>query len=463
MAEERYEFDCVVVGAGTAGSAAAYHLARAGFRVALLEALTLSEAGARWVNGVPPWMFDRAGIAKPRHPERRGNGFPFILQGKNGEGRIKLAESPVWNVDTRLLVARLQDLARKSGTALFERVRIQHLDLESDRPVCLNVEAQTPEGIPANLCLRSRLFVDATGFSGAIRHLVPEISRHTPPVPRSHLCLAAQEVCAVKEKAGARAFLEKNFLRPGESLSFTGLSGGFSALMVTLAKNLEEVELLAGAIAEGPQLKGPELLKKTKEENPWIGETRFGGTGQIPLRRPYDRLAAPGIVLVGDAAGQVFPAHGSGTGIGMVAARILADAVKGKADPGSLEATWAYQAAFQREYGGLLASYDVFRRLSQSLSEGEVETLLASGLLTENSCRAGLVEELPRLSPSDLLATLRGAVVAPGLALRLLPALARMPLVASRYRRYPLEPDLDRLKSWSRSVARLFGENPDVI
>jgi len=463
MAEECRELDCVVVGAGTAGSAAAYHLARAGFRVALLEGRALTEAGACWVNGVPPWIFDRAGIAKPRHPERRGNGFPIILQGKNGEGRVKLAESPVWNVDTRLLVARLQDLARKSGAMLFERVRIQHLDLESDRPVSLNVEAPTPEGTQTKICFRARLFVDATGLSGAVRHLVPEISRHTPPVPRSHLCLAAQEVSAVKDQAGARAFLEKNSLRPGESLSFTGLSGGFSALMVTLSKNLEEVELLAGAIAEGPHLKGPELLKKTKMENPWIGETLFGGAGQIPLRRPYDRLAAPGIALVGDAACQVFPAHGSGTGIGMVAARILADSVKGRPDPGSLEATWAYQSAFQREYGGLLASYDVFRRLSQSLSEDEVETLIASGLLTENGCRAGLIEEMPRLSPSDLLATLRGVVVAPRLAFRLLPALARMPLVASRYRRYPLEPDLDRLKSWSRSVARLFGETPDLL
>ncbi|MDD5225526.1 MAG: FAD-dependent oxidoreductase [bacterium] len=462
MVEKVHDFDCVVVGAGTAGSAAAYHLARAGFRVALLEARALGEAGARWVNGVPSWMFERAGIAKPRHPERFGNGFPFIIQGKNGEGRIKLAESPIGNVDTRLLVARLQDLARKSGVPLFEQIRIQHLDLENDRPMSLTVEAQTPEGSREKMDFRARLFVDATGLSGAVRHLVPELSRHTPPVPRSHLCLAAQEVCAVKDQAGARSFLENNYLRPGESLSFTGVSGGFSALMITLAKNLEEVELLAGAIAEGPHLKGPELLKKTKEENPWIGEVRFGGAGPIPLRRPYDRLAAPGIALVGDAACQVFPAHGSGTGIGMVAARILADSVKGKNDPGSLEATWAYQSAFQREYGGLLASYDVFRRLSQSLSEGEVEALFASGLLTENSCRAGLIEEMPRLSFSELLATLRGAVVAPRLALRLLPALARMPLVASRYRRYPLEPDLDRLKKWSRSVARLFGENPDI-
>lgn len=156
--EKFHELYCVVVGAGTAGSAAAYHLARAGFRVALLEARALGEAGARWVNGVPPWMFDRAGIAKPRQTERRGNGFPFILQGKNGEGRIKLPESPVWNIDTRLLIARLQDLARKSGARVFERVRIQHLDLESNRPVSLNVEAQTPEGTQTKISFRARLF-----------------------------------------------------------------------------------------------------------------------------------------------------------------------------------------------------------------------------------------------------------------------------------------------------------------
>jgi hypothetical protein len=185
-----------------------------------------------------------------------------------------------------------------------------------------------------------------------------------------------------------------DYVRPGEDIGQT-VSGFYekvsTPVLTDISLDFGDIEVLDVYPQPLPDLfAGSQLVV--------VGRYRGEGTVTLGLSG-----AVNGEEQTFSYAGQVFPAHGSGTGIGMVAARILADAVKGKADPGSLEATWAYQAAFQREYGGLLASYDVFRRLSQSLSEGEVETLLASGLLTENSCRAGLVEEMPRLSPSDLL------------------------------------------------------------
>jgi len=50
-------FDVVIVGAGTAGASAAYQFARRGRRVALVDAKAFDASGARWVNGVAPWMF----------------------------------------------------------------------------------------------------------------------------------------------------------------------------------------------------------------------------------------------------------------------------------------------------------------------------------------------------------------------------------------------------------------------
>ena len=60
------KFDAVVAGAGSAGTAAALALARTGMKVALLEGRRRSKGGARWINGVPPWFFDRLGVARPR-------------------------------------------------------------------------------------------------------------------------------------------------------------------------------------------------------------------------------------------------------------------------------------------------------------------------------------------------------------------------------------------------------------
>src|SRR5690606_24952863 len=99
---------------------------------------------------------------------------------------------------------------------------------------------------------------------------------------------------------------------------------------------------------------------------------------------------APGIALVGDAACQVFPAHGSGIGIGLIAGRMLADAVEDASDPGNENVLWRYQAAFQREFGGLLVASDIFRRLSTEMGEEGVVALVRSGLMTMSATEGGL-------------------------------------------------------------------------
>ena len=122
MPPTRKDFDAVVVGAGTAGAAAALNLSRIGLQVALLERRPLEEAGARWVNFVPHWMFDRAQISAPAVPENRGMARAFVLTGKYLRSRLTIEPSPVMGVDVRLLVQRLHKLARQKGVQIFDRV-----------------------------------------------------------------------------------------------------------------------------------------------------------------------------------------------------------------------------------------------------------------------------------------------------------------------------------------------------
>lgn len=457
MAPEIRKRDVVVVGAGTAGSAAAVLLARSGRSVALIEARSHEEAGARWVNGVPPWMFDQAGIERPAGPEHRASGFPFTLLSHSGRARLILDPSPTWAVDVPKLTARLHDLARREGVELIDQAQVRGMEFDEGRPTAISVEREA-----SSFTLRASLFVDASGLNAVLRRQIPELSRSCPSVPRHHLCTAAQEVSEISDPAGARRFLEENDFRPGEYLFWTGVDGGFSTMSITVSADLKEAELLTGSIADGEHATGPDLMRGLRQLHPWIGKKIFGGEGLIPLRRPYDRPAAPGIALIGNAACQVFPAHGSGTGIGLIAARVLADSVREFDDPGSLEATWGYQAAFQREYGSLLAAYDVFRRLSQSLSGGDIEHMLKAGLILKNNFIAALDEVMPGISPRDLLFTVRGAIRAPFLAARIVPRLLRMPVVAGLYRRYPQSPDLGRLRHWSHTAAALFREQPDI-
>lgn len=460
--EGRDEYDVVVVGGGTAGAAAAWQFAAAGRRAALVEAQALDSAGATWVNAIPPWQFDAAGLARPTPPELRESAPCLHVFGPSARRRVVVAPPPGWPVDMRRLVARVQGLARGAGATLLPGLRLEGVTLEGDRPVAVRVVPTT--GGPERT-LRARLFVDATGLRGALLRRVPRLARACPPLPAGDLCVAAQEVAAVNDRAAARAFLQRHGAELGGALDWTGVAGGFSVLQVHVSEDLDEVDLLTGVVASGRHPTALDLLREFRLKNPWVGDRLFGGGGHIPLRRPYARLAAPGIALVGNAACQVFPAHASGIGAGLVAARLLAESTLAAdpGDPGSARAVWAYQAAFHRGVGATHHAYDLFRRVTQALTPAETDALFESGLVTTAGSRAALAQQLPPATPGEALALARAALRAPRLALKLGRALGRMPAVVAWCRGYPERPSERDLRLWTRGLARLLGVSADPV
>jgi flavin-dependent dehydrogenase len=158
----------------------------------------------------------------------------------------------------------------------------------------------------------------------------------------------------------------------------------------------------------------------------------------------------------------VFPVHGSGVGSGLVAARILAEAIAGFDDPGCERATWAYQAAFHRERGGVHAAYDVMRRATQRLDARTLDTLLASGLVSQQSTAAALAQELHSPTLGEIARLARSATRAPRAAAGLVGAALRMPAVVALYKRYPTTVDVRALRRWARGAAALCGHAADV-
>lgn len=451
-------FDIIVCGAGTAGAGAAYQLARVGKRVALLDRLPFSKAGARWINAVAPWQFERAGIALPKPPETIHEGAPAILESPGIHARVRIDDAALWEVDMRLLARRLQKLALAEKVASFEQTRIDHFEFEDGRPRALH--AKDKDG--ADISLRADLFVDATGIAAVLRGQVPALADSCPAVPKEHTCTAAQYVLEIADKEGALAFLEENDLPTGQTLTRLGVDGGFSTFNVFIDDELTHVSLLTGSIADGSHGTGPEMIQRWREENPWAGKVEFGGAGLIPIRRPYDRLAAPGIALIGNSASQVFPAHGSGIGVGLIAGRIMAETLGRLRDPGSLEATWAYQCAAQRELGTALAVSDIMRRASQRFTPEIVDAMIDGGFITPTTGRAALTQQAAAPSAGELFALARGAFRYLKLLMRLAPAGIKAARVQSLYRAYPDHPDGEALAHWSRRVARIFGEQPDI-
>jgi menaquinone-9 beta-reductase len=457
---ERRQLDAVVVGAGSAGAAAAWQLARRGLKVALLDRRPADGCGARWVNGIPAWMFDAARVPRPEPPELRDDKGGFLLLGKGERRRLLLPGSPLPSVDMPRLTERLQGLAVEEGVSFHDQTSLQEVELDGERPVAVRCLDRGVDG--RQLELRADLFVDATGLRGALRERVPALAAHCPRVPRAHTIEAVHQTCEVENLAGAESFVTHLGIRPGDGVSWVGVAAGLSTVAVRTNPTLTEVELLTGVGGLDPVTTAQQLMLDLTRRETWIGERLFGGSGLIPVRRPYDQLGAAGVALVGNAACQVFPAHGSGVGIGLIAGQLLAQAANSHGDPGSAAAIWDYQARFHRQHGALLGAYDVFRRLSNRLSGDDVDAMLAAGFIDPGSSLAAIDQRMPPMGMGLIGRTLLASLRAPRQATQMAPVLARMQRVHRAYRDHPRRPDGDALRRWSHRLAALFDERPDI-
>jgi flavin-dependent dehydrogenase len=401
--------DLCVVGAGTAGAALSFHAASRGLRVLCLDRRPLDGAGARWVNGVGRTDFAAAGIDVPTGPELRGGDSAFHLTAGWGPERLTLRDHGVLEVDMRHLVARLQTLASEAGAHVCGEVRVEGVEGHVVRTSAGSVEAD--------------VVADASGLGGA--KLLPSV-----PVPSTDICAAAQAVHEVADPAGARAFLDAHGVGEDETLCFSGVAGGYSIVNVRVAHG--EVGLLTGSIPADGHRSGRRLIADFLAEQPWIGAEVFGGHRAIPLGQPQPVLTRGRIVRLGDSAGQVFAAHGSGIAAGMVAARMLAEALADGEGPNDYAVRW------MRTHGGVFAAYDCFRRFSQRISLEELRVLFQSGLIDEASAAAGLAQTLPRFDPGLLVRMPGGLARAGGRLARSLASTAgRMGALMALYRAYP--------------------------
>lgn len=424
-------YDVAIVGAGTAGAAAAALCAEHGLSTICVDRRPLHEAGARWVNGVPSWCFPATGIEPPTGDELHASDHVFHLVVGWGPRRLSMRGHGLYDVDMRGLVERLQARARAAGAELRGEASVTGFD---GRRLTIGSDA-----------IEARWFVDASGLGGA------RLLRQGP-VARHDLCAAAQWVHELADPDAARAWLERQHAREGETLCFTSVAGGYSIVSVRVepphAGRPPAVSLLTGSIPAAGHPGGQRLLDDFVDAHPWIGARRAGGSRAIPLGRPHDVLAAGNVALLGDAAGQVFSAHGSGIAAGLVAARLLADTLAAGGGPE------AYGVQWQRRFGGTFAAYDVFRRFSQRLELDEVGAMVQAGVLDASSSIAALRQELPRPSPRQLAAQARGLLRSPRLARRLAPVLARLVAAQALYRSYPA--DVTQRARWSTWAARLL-------
>ena len=421
--------DVLIAGGGTAGAAAARALAQRGLSVTLFERRPLQEAGARWVNGVPAWAFEAAGVAAPAGDELVGQHEIFHMVAGFDGPKLRVPARGLLDVDMRALGARLLDEAAAAGAQVCGGVGVRGHREEAD-----GVVVETDEG-PR----RGRFFVEARGLGA-------EGSRSD----RRSLCTAVQEVRALADEAAAVRFVESRGAAVGEALCFTCVAGGFSVVNVRVELHPRPlVSLLTGSVPAEGAPSGRVLLDRFVAANPWIGPVRYGGARAIPLHAPRALLHQGRVLRLGDSAGQVFAVHGSGTAAGLIGGRLLAETLAGGGDG------LAWTRAWQQAHGGLFAAAAAFAMASRAFTTADLGRLIGRGLMSPALATPGLLQRPMKPSPSALPGLALGVLRAPALAARLAPTLLQMERLEWHHRRVPAEPAA--LATWAEVRHRLLG------
>ncbi|MGY1681760.1 geranylgeranyl reductase family protein [Geodermatophilus sp. SYSU D01176] len=350
--------DVLVVGAGPAGSSAAWHLARAGLDVAVLEKARLPREKVcgdgltpRGVKALDDMGVDTAGWV--RHKGLR----------VTGGGQVAEVDWPVldrW--PSHSLVRNRRDLdaglaghAVAAGARLVQEVAVTGPLLDDAGRVAGVHTEEGPDRTPATW--RARLVVSAEGLSGRLAKALGLLRREDRPLGvavRRYVSTPRTDDDYLDVSFDLSAGGPSADSMPGYGWAFgmgDGTSNvGFGLLDRRRGTGAEPRAVLRGWLATLPEQWG-------------LGEehavTPLRGAG-LPMALHRGPAYTRGLLLAGDAAGTVNPFNGEGISYALETGRMAAEAaVEGLAAPEGL----AREAVLRRYPARLRAEYGRHHRL----------------------------------------------------------------------------------------------------
>jgi flavin-dependent dehydrogenase len=339
--------DVLVAGAGPAGSAAAALLARAGYRVLLVDRAEFprDKACSEYMSPEAVRILDRLGVVADLEADGavplRGT-VVTAARGARLEGRFELAGYRPYrptglSVSRRLLDHRLALAARGAGAELLERTTVEELLYDDG-----GVAGAVIRGADGRSAVRARLTIGADGLRSVVaRRLGPR--RHLPPA-RVAFVAHLDGVDGMEQSA-------EMFVSAAGYVGLNPIGGGRTnvALVVPRAR-------AAGARGRAEQF----FLETVQAFTPVARRIeRASVVRPVLATGPFSawagRVTAEGAALVGDAADFFDPFTGEGIYSALRGAELLVEAaIPALARPGVVSGSdlAPYRRARRRAFGG---------------------------------------------------------------------------------------------------------------
>jgi digeranylgeranylglycerophospholipid reductase len=306
------EYDIIVVGAGPAGSMAARFAAEQGVSVLMLEKDRDVGYPVRCAEAVGAAGVEEFIDPDDRWIKARINKLSFIAP--NGTEAILEINQQAFVLERRIFDYELAKSAAKAGAEVLTRAYVNGLILEKDKVTGVKYEFRGEQKE-----IRSKIIIAADGVESRVGRWAG-IKTYTDF--RDMECCSQVTVSNIKVDPSTLYLYFGKHVAPGGY--FWVFPKGSDIANIGLG-----VSGLTGKSKSALAYLNDFMSKKYPDAS--ILTSIAGG---VPCARTLDRISAPGIMLVGDAARQVNPLSGGGIASGMIggsiAGRIAGESIKQK-------------------------------------------------------------------------------------------------------------------------------------
>ncbi len=319
--DKEFRYDIVVVGAGPAGSSAAYQASKNGVKVALLEkeesvAETVRTSGVTWIQNIKEFQI----------PDDCFNPIKnYSFCSPNNEVTIRDSVPQAAVLDVRKTFRWLAQQAENEGVDLFVKTNVKDV-IKNENGDIIGVSANNPDG---NVSFFGKIIIDASGFGSIVCKSMGFVTQWKRFGAGAEYEVRAQNVDP-----------ETWWLMVGQKYSPAGYAWIFPT-------GKDTVRIGVGIGKPESSVDPTERLKELMELKPGP----IGKLGKItPIEFHYGLIPNDGLsrktvynnlILVGDSAGQANPLVLEGIRysikFGRVAGKVAVDALKsGKTDETAL-------------------------------------------------------------------------------------------------------------------------------
>ncbi|MHA2249988.1 MAG: NAD(P)/FAD-dependent oxidoreductase [Candidatus Kariarchaeaceae archaeon] len=388
MPEEK--FDVAVVGGGPSGVITALGIVKAGFSCTILDKKPKDRIGDKNCGDALDALHvdilsKEMGIDPPS--VEKGEARDLIKHITIAAGTLDskfTAETPGFQVDRLAYGQRLLTEAEAAGVVVNAESTVRGIVIENNHVVGVKYfDDQQNERV-----IHSKITVDASGYSGIIRKLIPNYLKHgiNYTFPDHHSIGSYREIVKLKSEDD-HPYREEIILLYHQDIPPPGYVWIF-----TEGKNLLNLGITWVKSIPYPEQKSMKQIYRDCLR-PYFHQSEyeviFKGGGNIPMRPNFDSLVFNGALLVGDAAAladpTTFEGHGPALESGRLAAKTIINSLKMRSY--SYKDLWKYNKDIMTYPGGMHAQSYIASILLSKIGTGGLKYLLDKNIISEEELK----------------------------------------------------------------------------